>query len=81
MTEAAKTISQVTGRRVTFQHETLEEAYASRASYGAPRWQVDAWVSTYTAIAHGEFDVVTDDVRQLTGHPPLTLAQVLTAVG
>jgi hypothetical protein len=57
--------------------ETLDEAYASRASYGAPGWQVDAWVSTYTAIASGELAAVSDDVRALTGREPLTLTALL----
>lgn len=77
LTEVAHTITHVTGRPVTYHDETLEEAYASRAGYGAPQWQVEAWVSTYTAIACGEFATVTDDVQQLTGHPPLTLEDVL----
>ena len=33
----------------------MEAAYDSRrAAYGAEDWQLDAWVSTYTAIAAGE---------------------------
>ena len=59
--------------------ETLEEAYASRACYGAPDWQVDAWVSTYTAIAAGELARVSTAVADLTGHPARTLAEVLRA--
>jgi NAD(P)H dehydrogenase (quinone) len=35
---------------------------------------VDAWISTYTAVAAGELDVVTDAVERLAGHPPTTLA-------
>ena len=58
------------GRPFAFQDETLEEAYASRSSYGAPDWQVDAWVSTYTAIASGELAPVTGDVERL--HRPAT---------
>jgi NAD(P)H dehydrogenase (quinone) len=65
------------GPEVRYEPETVEEAYASRAKYNAPQWQVDAWVSTYTAIAAGELAGVTDDVRRITGHPPLTLAEVL----
>jgi uncharacterized protein YbjT (DUF2867 family) len=57
-------------RPLRFVDETLEEAYASRASYGAEPWRVDGWVSTYTAIAAGELATVTDDVRRLTGHEP-----------
>jgi len=77
LTEAAETITRVTGRRVTYQPETVEEAYASRAHYGAPQFQVDAWVSTYTAIAAGELEAVTDDVPRLTGHPATSLAELV----
>lgn len=77
LAEAAETLSATSGRAVAYHRETLEEAYASRASYGAPRWQVDAWVSTYTAIAAGEMERVTDDVARLTGHPPTSLADLL----
>ena len=77
LTEAAATMSRVLGRRYEFVDETVEEAYASRAAYGAPGWQLDAWVSTYTAIASGELAGVTQDVERLTGHPPRSLADVL----
>jgi NAD(P)H dehydrogenase (quinone) len=79
LAEAAATVSRVTGREVRYQHETLEEAYASRASYGAPDWQVEAWVSTYTAIAAGEMATVTDHIERVTGRPARSLEQVLTA--
>jgi uncharacterized protein YbjT (DUF2867 family) len=80
MREVAATITEVTGREVSYQDESLNEAYASRAGYGAPAWQVDAWVSTYTAIAAGELDGVTDAVATLTGHPATSLAQHLSAL-
>jgi NAD(P)H dehydrogenase (quinone) len=70
-------IAAVLGPDVRYRPETVEEAYASRAKYGAPGWQVDAWVSTYTAIAAGELAGVTDTVERITGHPARTLAQVL----
>ncbi|MGO4104461.1 SDR family oxidoreductase [Leifsonia sp. YAF41] len=75
--DIARRASVTTGRRFTFINETLDEAYASRAHYGAPDWQVEAWVSTYTAIADGELAHITDDVRRLTGHEPRTLEDVL----
>jgi NAD(P)H dehydrogenase (quinone) len=77
MTEVAATITAVTGRAVRFQDETIDEAYASRASYGAPDWQVDAWVSTYTSIAAGELSTVSSAVPDLTGHPATSLAELL----
>jgi NAD(P)H dehydrogenase (quinone) len=77
LAEVAEIITEVTGRSVSFHDETLDEAYASRAIYGAPDWQVDAWVSTYTAIAAGELDGVTDDVERVSGHPATSLASLL----
>jgi NAD(P)H dehydrogenase (quinone) len=77
LAEAAATIRRLTGREVSYHDETVEEAYASRAGHGAPAWLVEAWVSTYTAIAAGELEGVSDDIAQLTGHAPGTLADVL----
>ncbi|MGZ4444171.1 MAG: SDR family oxidoreductase [Nocardioidaceae bacterium] len=79
LAEAASVTTAVTGREQRFEDETLEQAYASRASYGAADWQVDAWVSTYTAIRSGELAGVTDDVERLTGHPARSLEELLRA--
>ena len=67
------------GSPTVYRAETIEEAYASRESYGAPNWEVDGWVSTYTSIASGALDVVTDDVRALIGRAPVSLADLLAA--
>ncbi|MCW2601493.1 MAG: Nucleoside-diphosphate sugar epimerase [Frankiales bacterium] len=64
------------GRPTRFHDETVEEAYASRARYGAPDWQVEAWVSTYQAIRDGSMSGVSQDVETLTGRP-LSLAELL----
>jgi NAD(P)H dehydrogenase (quinone) len=77
LTEAAAVMSRVTGRPYRFEDETLEEAYASRATYGAPDWQVDAWVSTYAAIASGELAGVSDDVERISGRPATSLERLL----
>ncbi|MFF7392157.1 SDR family oxidoreductase [Streptomyces scabiei] len=78
--DAAAVLSEQLRRAVTYREETVEEAYASRASYGAPGWQLDAWVSTYTAIASGELDGVSDAVPRLTGRPATPLADVVRAM-
>lgn len=78
LAEAAAIISELTPATVRFEDESYEEALASRAHHGAPRWQVEAWISTYTAIARGEMAEVSDDVERLTGRAPLTLGQLLT---
>jgi uncharacterized protein YbjT (DUF2867 family) len=79
MTEVASTISTVTGRPVSYVPETVEDAYASREGHGVPRWQLDAWVSTYTAIADGSLATVTTAIDDLTGHPATPLERVLRA--
>jgi NAD(P)H dehydrogenase (quinone) len=78
LTVAATILSAATGRAITYHAETIDEAYASRASYGAPPWQVDAWVSTYTAIAAGELARLSNDVARLTGHQPRSLQDILS---
>ncbi|WP_458782237.1 SDR family oxidoreductase [Arthrobacter sp. D3-16] len=78
MSRAAELLTAGTGRTVSYYPETVEEAYSSRASYGAPQWQVDAWVSTYTAVAAGELSGVSPDVHGLTGQDPISLAEFLT---
>jgi NAD(P)H dehydrogenase (quinone) len=75
--QAADELSRATGRTVTYHPETLEEAYASRAAYGAPHWEVTGWVTTYAAVAAGELDVVSDTVATVAGHPPMGLAEFL----
>lgn len=75
--DVAALLSRHTGRAVSYQPETLDEAYASRASSGAPDWQLDAWVSTYLAIARGELETITNAVPELTGHAATSLTDLL----
>jgi uncharacterized protein YbjT (DUF2867 family) len=76
--DIAARMSESLGRPVRFEDESVEDAYAwRRAAYGAENWQLDAWVSTYTAVRDGEMAAVTDDVRRLTGHAPRSLEDVL----
>jgi uncharacterized protein YbjT (DUF2867 family) len=79
--EVARILTTTTGRSISYHAETVPEAYASRAVYAAPDWQVDAWVSTYTAIAAGEVAEVTDDVVRLSGHPAASLAELVRRGG
>ena len=77
--EVAARASAVLGRPMRFQDETVEEAYAwRRAAYGAEDWQLDAWVSTYTAIRDGSVAEVTGDVERLTGRAPRSLEDTLS---
>lgn len=75
--EVAATISRIRGRAITFHNETVDEAYASRASYGAPPWQVDAWVSTYTVIGSNVMAPISPAIETITGTAPMNLETYL----
>jgi uncharacterized protein YbjT (DUF2867 family) len=73
LTEAAAVLSEAWGRTIRYEPETLDEAYRSRESYGAPAWEVAGWVTSYAAIASGELSQVSGAVAELTGHEPIGL--------
>ena len=77
LTESAEEFSRATGIPTRYQPETIEEAKASRARFNPTDWELEAWVSTYVAIATGEMSVVSHTVEALTGHAPQTLADYL----
>ena len=77
--EIATILTDLTGRPHRFVDETMAEARASRAHYGAPDWLVDAWISTYTAIRDGELEQVADDVPRLLGRPATRFADAVRA--
>jgi uncharacterized protein YbjT (DUF2867 family) len=78
MAEVAARASVVLGRELTYVEETVEEAYAARReAYGAEDWQLDAWVSTYTAIRDGECARISGDVPLVTCRTPRSLEDVL----
>lgn len=81
MADVAGAISAHLGREISFVNESLDEAYASRAVYNAPSWEVDGWVTSYLAIANGDLAVVSDAVERVTGHPAITLHEHLRAKG
>jgi NAD(P)H dehydrogenase (quinone) len=77
LAQLAEELSRAVGRRISYHNETVEEAYASRAHYGAPDWEVAGWVTTYQAIAAGEAALVSDAVPTLTGHAATGFADLL----
>jgi uncharacterized protein YbjT (DUF2867 family) len=77
LAEVAALLTEFSGRPVRYHEETEEEAYASRAGYGAADFEVAGWVTSYQAIAAGEVSRVSDVVPQLTGHPALSLRDLL----
>lgn len=79
LAEAAAALSEARGRPISYVDETPAEARASRSGFGAPDWQVEAWISSYVAIARGELSAVSGDFESLTGRAPLSLREWLAA--
>lgn len=79
MSDVARLISEARGEQVEFVNETEEEAYASRTDIEASEFEVEAWVTSYLAIARGEVEVVSDTVERIAGHPPISLREFLAA--
>src|SRR5215471_6296384 len=77
LTQASEEFSRATGIPASYQAETIEEAKASRAKFNPTDWELEAWVSTYVAIATGEMSVVSHSIEALTGHAPQTLTDYL----
>jgi NAD(P)H dehydrogenase (quinone) len=75
LSEAAAAMTEAFGRPISYHAESVAEAYASRSSYGAPQWEVEGWVTSYTAIAAGELEHVSDVVPRLLGRPATSLTQ------
>jgi NAD(P)H dehydrogenase (quinone) len=77
LTEAATELSRVTRRQITFENETIEEAWESRRPSGAEDFEIEGWITTYTAIAAGDLEDVSDTVERLTDHEPRRLGDWL----
>ena len=45
-----------------------------------PDWQIEAWVSTYTAIAKGELAAVSDDLPKLLEREPRRFVEVVESI-
>jgi uncharacterized protein YbjT (DUF2867 family) len=78
MAEAAERMTAALGRPYAYEEQTLEEAYATRRVLTEEQWQLDAWVSTYTAIRDGAVERISDDGPRLLGRPARTLEEALT---
>ena len=77
MADVAEQLSEAGESPVRFVNETLEEAYASRAHFGAPDFEVEGWVTSYYAINVGEMEVVSDTVQRIAGHTPISFKRFL----
>jgi uncharacterized protein YbjT (DUF2867 family) len=79
LTEVAEQLSKASGKTVTFHNETRDEAYASRAKYNAPAFEVEGWVTSYESIGVGEMSEVSHDVEHVLGRAPRSFVEFLAA--
>jgi NAD(P)H dehydrogenase (quinone) len=79
LAECAAELQAASGHPVSFYDETEAEAYASRAKYNAPAFEVEGWVTSYQSFAAGEMSAVSGDVERVIGRPPVSYAQFLKA--
>ncbi len=92
MAETAERLSFVTGRKITYQAQTPEEARTTRTTSGMDKFEaesrrltgrgiddyaVDVWVTHFLQIATGEVATVSTTVPSLTGHQAQSFADFL----
>jgi uncharacterized protein YbjT (DUF2867 family) len=79
LAEAAAELSRATGRRIEFEDETVEAAFESRRPSGEPDYVLEGWVTTYTAIAAGDMETISDCVERFCDREPQRLGDWLRA--
>jgi NAD(P)H dehydrogenase (quinone) len=76
-TELAELASEVTGKPYRYEpvpHEEWDERWRAMGREG---WELESGHTSYEAIRNGEYDLVTDDYKRLTGEEPLAIRELL----
>jgi uncharacterized protein YbjT (DUF2867 family) len=74
-TEAARIISEISGRKVVYHAIPEEEMLKGARSHGMPEGAVQYMGVLYHAVRNGWCAIVTDDVRKVTGKDPISFAE------
>ena len=74
---SAAAATEVTGDPYRYEPLEREEWLTYRRSQGRPEWSIEAGISYYDSVRHGEADVVSGDYRELTGKPGLSIRDVI----
>ena len=77
LAELAEIATEVTGRPHRYQPAGDDEWEARWRALGRSGWELESGLTVYAAVRAGEFDVVTDDYRRVTGLEPLPLGQII----
>jgi NAD(P)H dehydrogenase (quinone) len=80
MWELARIATAVTGDVYRYQPYDEEHWLDRWRSRGRPDWAIEAGLTSYAALREGEFDVVGDGYRVLTGAEPLTVAELISGM-
>jgi uncharacterized protein YbjT (DUF2867 family) len=75
--ELAQLASEVTGREYRYEPASDEEWDRRWRAQAREDWELEAGHTSYAALRAGEFDVVGDDYRRLTGKDPLSIRALL----
>jgi uncharacterized protein YbjT (DUF2867 family) len=73
--EVANTLSRETGRPTRHVHVSPDKVRAALEGLGVAAWFADDMAKLHGMLADGYEDLVTNDVRAVTGSPPRDLAQ------
>jgi len=73
--EMAAMIGRAIGKSVGFEEMSDEEAYAETVLWAGDGDYADALVDIWRAVRQGRLDIVTDEVKRVTGREPITMAR------
>jgi uncharacterized protein YbjT (DUF2867 family) len=77
LSELAEIATAATGKRHRYEPVGEDVWEARWRAIGRTGWELEGGFTTYAALRAGEFDVITDDYRRLTGNDPLTLGEII----
>jgi uncharacterized protein YbjT (DUF2867 family) len=79
--DVANNLSQQSGKQIRHVRVSVDDVRTALESAGVAPWFADDMARLHAMLAAGYEDVVTDDVRAVTGSPPRTLAQFARDTG
>jgi uncharacterized protein YbjT (DUF2867 family) len=77
LAELARIASEVTGDPYRYEPLTRHDWEAKWRARGKEEWGIEAGLTSFDAQRAGEFDVVSDDFRALTGRDPLGVRELI----
>ena len=80
MNELAQIATDVTGDRYAYEPISDGEWIKRWTAQGRPDWALEAGLTSYEALRAGEFDIVSDDYKKVTGQEPKSIAQIIADV-